>query len=297
MAVQAQCYSDLYQNNSMGFANLPQDWVLMTGSSVFGIGDENRALCSYEQQQDQRLLESMNSASDYHNLVMSSSNSRRNGMIGFQNLSSELERQRLEMDCFLHFQNEKLKAVLNEESRRRDLIMMQGYESKMKAIMEAKDDVLNTAANRTRELQNCLLMAEKDAKDWERKAIETEAMVTDLNRKLYEARERNNEDAESVCNGGNNDDEREREREKKKKMACKVCHVRSSCVLLLPCRHLCSCRGCEGLLMFCPVCETVKNGSLEEEGTKKEQGRSTVEEGANRKAKEQFCRGRSKSER
>ncbi|GKB28707.1 hypothetical protein Tco_0868108 [Tanacetum coccineum] len=35
---------------------------------------------------------------------MSSSNSRRNGTFGFQNLSSELERQGLEMDCFLHFQ-------------------------------------------------------------------------------------------------------------------------------------------------------------------------------------------------
>ncbi|KAL7589780.1 probable BOI-related E3 ubiquitin-protein ligase 2 [Lactuca sativa] len=272
MAVHAQCYSDLYQNNNMGFANLPQDWVLMTGSSVFGIGDENRASCPYEQQQDQRFLEPqkiMNSASDYHNLVLSSSNSRRNGMIGFQNLSSELERQRLEMDCFLHFQNEKLKAVLNEETRRREVIMMQGYESKMKAIMEAKEQILNTATNRTIELQNCLLMAEKEAKDWEKKAIENEAMVTDLNRKLYQARERNHEDAESVCNGGGDhdhddedDDDDERET-REKKMVCKVCHVRSSCILLLPCRHLCCCRGCEGLLMFCPVCETVKNGRLE----------------------------------
>ncbi|XP_024989939.1 probable BOI-related E3 ubiquitin-protein ligase 2 [Cynara cardunculus var. scolymus] len=276
MAVQAQLYSDYYQNNNnMGFANLPQDWVLMTGSSVFGIGDENRTLCSYEQPQDQRFLESqkiMNSSaspsSPYHNLVSSSlvsssSYSRRNGMIGFQNLSSELERQRLEMGCFLHFQNEKLKAVLNEETRRREVILMQNYESKMKSIMDAKDDVLNTATNRTRELQNCLLMAEKEAKDWEKKAIENEAMVTDLNRKLNQARERKHEDAESVCNGGDDDDDEEEERERQKKMVCKACHVRSSCILLLPCRHLCCCRTCEGLLMFCPVCETVKNGSLE----------------------------------
>ncbi|CAH1431031.1 unnamed protein product [Lactuca virosa] len=232
MAVHAQCYSDLYQNNNMGFANLPQDWVLMTGSSVFGIGDENRAFCPYEQQlQDQRFLEPqkiMNSASDYHNLVLSSSNSRRNGMIGFQNLSSELERQRLEMDCFLHFQNEKLKAVLNEVTRRREVIMMQGYESKMKAIMEAKEQILNTATYRTIELQNCLLMAEKEAKDWEKKAIENEAMVTDLNRKLYQARERNYEDAESVCNGGGDhdhddedDDDDERETREKKMLVGK----------------------------------------------------------------------------
>ncbi|GJW31605.1 hypothetical protein Tco_0051637 [Tanacetum coccineum] len=44
---------------------------------------------------------------------MSSSNSRRNGTFGFQNLSSELERQGLEMDCFLHFQ--KMTSATQEE--------------------------------------------------------------------------------------------------------------------------------------------------------------------------------------
>ncbi|KAL8218424.1 hypothetical protein R6Q57_021797 [Mikania cordata] len=260
MAVQAQLYSDRYQNNNntnnnIAFSYLNQDFVFMSGSSVFGFGDEH--------QQDQRFLDSqriMNSSYDYQNLV-SSSNSRRHGMNGFQNLGSELERQRLEMDCFLHFQNEKLKAVLNEETRRRDAIMMQNYESKMKMIIDAKDEVLNIATIRTTELQNYLSMAEKEAKNWEKKAMETEAMVTELNRKLNQARARRHEDAESVCNGGGDDDDDEKEIFKMK-MVCKMCHVRSSCVLLLPCRHLCCCSACEGLLMFCPVCETVKNGSL-----------------------------------
>lgn len=259
MAVQAQLYSDYYQNNNMGgFSNLPQDFVFMSGSSGFGIGDE-------QQHQDQRFLDSQkimnsssSSASGYHYNLVSSSNSRR---IGFQNLSSELERQRLEMDCFLHFQNERLKAVLNEETRKREIILMQNYETKMKAIMDEKDEVINTATNRTIELQNYLLMAEKEAKNWQQKAIENEAMVTDLNKKLYQAKERKHDDAESICNGGEDEDDHEHQNEKK--MVCKMCHVRSSCVLLLPCRHLCCCRLCEGLLMFCPVCETVKNGSLE----------------------------------
>lgn len=100
MAVQAQLYSD----HNMGFSNLPQDWV--GSSSVFGIGDENSFY--QQQQQDSRFLDSqkiMNPDYYNHNLnLVSSSNSRRNGIIGFQNLSSELEKQRLEMDCFLHFQ-------------------------------------------------------------------------------------------------------------------------------------------------------------------------------------------------
>ncbi|MFS7993921.1 putative E3 ubiquitin-protein ligase BOI [Helianthus anomalus] len=104
MAVQAQLYSDHHHHNNMGCSNLNQDWVLMSGSSVFGYGDENRVLCSsYEhQQQDQGLIDSQK-VMNCHNLV-SSSNSRRNGLIGFQNLSSELERQRLEMNYFLHLQ-------------------------------------------------------------------------------------------------------------------------------------------------------------------------------------------------
>ncbi|KAK9059889.1 hypothetical protein SSX86_020593 [Deinandra increscens subsp. villosa] len=263
MAVQAHLSSDYYQNNTMGLSNVNQDWVLMSGSSVFGFGGENESLCfSYEGRQDQGVLDSqkvVKFGSDYHDAV-SSSNSRGNGMIGLQDLFSEIEKQRLEMNYFLHFQNEKLKASINEETRKREMIIMQNYESKMKAIVNAKDEALNTANHRTKNLQTYLLMAEKEAKFWEKKAIETESMMTDLNRKLKQARARTHEDAESIiCNGEDDDDRKERQ----EKMVCKMCHVRSTCVLVLPCRHLCCCRHCEGLLVFCPVCETLKNGSLE----------------------------------
>ncbi|KAJ0847403.1 putative E3 ubiquitin-protein ligase BOI [Helianthus annuus] len=268
MAVQAQFFSDPpYQNfyynnnnNNMGFS---QDWPFMSG-----FGDHNNkpisssSLSQYQQQyqqQDQTFQDSQKIMNSHHNLV-SSSISRMNG---FQGLSSELERQRLEMDYFLHFQNEKLKAVLNEETRKREMIMMHNYESKMKAILDTKEEALNTAKMRTKELQNYLSMAEKEANNWERKAMETEVMMTELHTKLKQARARSHEDAESVCGGGNDDHEEEEEQERQKRMVCKVCHVRRSCVLMLPCRHLCCCSGCEGLLMFCPVCESVKNGSLE----------------------------------
>ncbi|XP_076920190.1 E3 ubiquitin-protein ligase BOI-like [Bidens hawaiensis] len=260
MAVQAQLYSDHYQNinnininnNNIPFSNLPQDCVFSSVSSVFGFGDENN-----QNHQDQSFI--MNSGSGYQSNQLSSSNSRF-GMMnnGFQDLASELEKQRMEMDCFLHFQNEKLKAVLNEESRNREVMMQGYYESKMRPLIDAKDEVLNAAKMRRNELQNYLLMAEQEVDNWERKAMETEVMVTELNTKVKQAKARRHEDAESICNNGG-----ENENGNVKKMVCKVCHVRSTCMLLLPCRHLCCCRGCEGLVMFCPVCEAVKNGSLE----------------------------------
>nr|GFB47623.1 hypothetical protein [Tanacetum cinerariifolium] len=92
MAVQAQFFSDHYQNynynyNNMGFSNMPY----MNGASVFE-----------DQQQDQRIMSYEDNL--VSSCVVSSSNSTRNGIFGFQNLSSDLERQGLEMDCFLHFQ-------------------------------------------------------------------------------------------------------------------------------------------------------------------------------------------------
>lgn len=150
--------------------------------------------------------------------------------------------------------------------------MLQRYESKLNDLVMQRDDDLTSATSRTMELQNCLVRAEMEAREWQKKAIENEALVLDLNKKLSQMREKvkedyywlqsaNNgaQDAESVCDIV----EEENQYNDNKKLACKLCHVRSSCVLLLPCRHLCCCKSCEGLLGFCLVCGTPKNAGLE----------------------------------
>lgn len=43
---------------------------------------------------------------------------------------------------------------------------------------------------------------------------------------------------------------------------CRSCGKEESCVLLLPCRHLCLCAVCGSFLQTCPVCSSIKTASL-----------------------------------
>lgn len=47
-----------------------------------------------------------------------------------------------------------------------------------------------------------------------------------------------------------------------KKRLCRNCGKGESCVLILPCRHLCLCTMCGSTLHTCPVCKCFKNASL-----------------------------------
>jgi len=50
--------------------------------------------------------------------------------------------------------------------------------------------------------------------------------------------------------------------EKSSSRLCRQCGKEESCVLLLPCRHLCVCTFCGSSVQACPVCNSVKNASL-----------------------------------
>lgn len=124
------------------------------------------------------------------------------------------------------------------------------------------------------ELEDFLRKLEAENQAWQRVAQENEAMVVSLNNTLEQYRERVScclingaDDAESCCD---NREEEEAESDgvdyeqiRMKMKVCKSCNSRSSCVLFLPCRHLCSCKACEAVLDCCPVCRTPKKASIE----------------------------------
>ncbi|MBA0809869.1 hypothetical protein Gohar_001901 [Gossypium harknessii] len=141
-----------------------------------------------------------------------------------QALDAQLEVQRQELDCILHFQARVL------------------------------------SFNKT----------EMESEWWERLAKANEAMVMDLSNTMEQVKEElirvsnknTAEDTESHCCGSCDQRDDQQGEKKTKKVACKHCRFRSSCVLFLPCRHLCSCISCEAFLDSCPVCKSVKEASM-----------------------------------
>ncbi|KAI3460418.1 hypothetical protein Pfo_017081 [Paulownia fortunei] len=245
-----------------------QDWIM---GSVLGI--EN-GFCFQELQPRDRQRKELHPLIDSPDGLASSSSSF--SLFGslpvafVQSLSSDLEKQRLEMDWFLELENQRLRSILLEETRQQ-AILLQKYESRIHSLILQKDGELTVARNKTTELQDFLKGAEMEAKAWRKKAAENEAIVCDLNNRLNRVREidymfpnaAKEYDAVSFCDSSSSNTGRKKTEEHSERMACKLCKARSSCVVFFPCRHLCCCKSCDALSGQCPVCETVKETSLE----------------------------------
>lgn len=182
-----------------------------------------------------------------------------------QEIMRFMEKQKQELDYYIRSQNERLRLLLQEQRKQQTGLLMKKLESRAVLLLRQKDEEISRAATRTMELQNLLKNLEMENQAWQRVAQDNEAMVESLNIKLDELKERdpcvfNNdaEDAESCWEGTEEDEEL-----RKQSMICKCCNFRNSSVLLLPCRHLCSCKDCAVLLDSCPVCGTVKKDSIE----------------------------------
>ncbi|XP_022763046.1 probable BOI-related E3 ubiquitin-protein ligase 3 [Durio zibethinus] len=299
MAIQAQLYSDNIGFPLSG----SQDWIENGCGGVGGFNQfcfslqQKSQLQQLQQQQQFQQLQNQqprNQSLYFDNSLVPSplknnnNSNNRESMMYCQSTVSQVENQRHEIDQFITSQNERLRLLLQEQRKQQAAVMVNKIESKASLLLRQKDEEIAKATNKTMELQNLLKKLEMENQAWQIVAQENEAMVLSLNNAIEQLRERasscfNNgvDDAESCCEvnregmeteenrgfaglvadqGQEQDEERPR---KMMTMVCKCCNSRSSCVLFLPCRHLCSCKDCAAFLDSCPVCRTAKKACIE----------------------------------
>ncbi|KAL3514989.1 hypothetical protein ACH5RR_021891 [Cinchona calisaya] len=185
-------------------------------------------------------------------------------------MQSQIEKQSKEIDLIINLQNERYRLALQEQRKQQITSLLESYESKAQVLFQQKDEEIAKAINRTIELEFLLKQFETENQTWQRVAKENEAIIISLKntveqfKKLGGGNGNGVDDAESCCEIVMNSTATvAAEQTNANGMTCKICNFRSSCVILLPCRHLCSCNVCEAFIESCPVCNLVKKASIE----------------------------------
>ncbi|KAK1322469.1 hypothetical protein QJS10_CPA03g02292 [Acorus calamus] len=174
------------------------------------------------------------------------------------------EKQRQEIDRLLYTHNEKLRLLLQQLRNQHVSTVLKWMDSKASHIVRKKEKDIADANFKTVELEIELRRLEQEIQMWQRKVREAEDNVLALNGAIEQVREGNRfssvaDDASSCCccsSSSNLPSE-------VVVIPCKVCCSRDSCMLMLPCRHLCACKSCDGVIQSCPICNSVKRGSIE----------------------------------
>ncbi|KAJ8766976.1 hypothetical protein K2173_012451 [Erythroxylum novogranatense] len=198
-----------------------------------------------------------------------------------QSMNALDQKQRQEIDHYFRLQDERLRLLLEDQRKRQVALLCKSLEQKVLPFIKLRDEQIVQATKRKMELEDRLKRLEMDNMEWQRAAQEKEAMIVSLNNTIEQLKVNAADDAESCCDMDYNRvvDETEQNRglvsddyyciggeegrAEQIMMLCKVCNSRNSCILFLPCRHLCSCKACDACLDSCPVCQTVKKASIE----------------------------------
>ncbi|KAL6531896.1 hypothetical protein OROMI_028259 [Orobanche minor] len=287
MAIQAQLYSEF-------FCGPPQDFLMESSynnNNNYG-GLDNLCFVPQQNDQQQQLMQFdidqfQNSSHHKNNNINNTNNNflprnimnndhhhhqQQQSVTAFSHgVAAHVENQRMEFEKFIKLQNERLRIAIQHQRKQQLSVLVKKYEYRALFLLTQKEEEIVKVGNRTMELQNFLKRMEMENQTWQRIANDNESMAASLNSTIQRLRESASlsstnfianaaaaDDAESCCHNGAGE-----ETGTTLMAMCKCCGSRSSCVVMLPCRHLCSCKECEVFLDTCPVCKMVKKGSVE----------------------------------
>ncbi|KAI0524642.1 hypothetical protein KFK09_004019 [Dendrobium nobile] len=196
----------------------------------------------------------------------------------FDYLGPEIELQNAEFNRYLRFQEEQLAKGLREMKQRHAASFINIIDQELSRKLRAKDLEIELMNRKNHELADQIRQAAAEAQTWQQRAQYNESIVHALRSSLQQTIAQGAAAAAAAANQGREgcgesevDDAASSfypnsfkdGRKHTLTIACKGCKGRESCMLLLPCRHLCLCRDCDAMVEACPACFTRKTASVE----------------------------------
>ncbi|XP_044494737.1 probable BOI-related E3 ubiquitin-protein ligase 2 isoform X2 [Mangifera indica] len=193
------------------------------------------------------------------------------------NVRTELDRQKEEIDQYIKMQEEHLARGLRELKQRQMASFLSAVERGLAKKFREKEVEIQNMHRKNRELIERIKQVASEAQNWQYRAKYNESVVNVLKNNLQHAisqgadqlkegfKDSEVDDAES-CIDPNNflsmPGESSKSGSRSQNMMCRACKTKEVSILLMPCRHFCLCQDCDVLVSVCPVCQLVKDASL-----------------------------------
>lgn len=206
-----------------------------------------------------------------------------------QDISLQIYQQQLEIDRLIALHMERVKFEIEEKRKRQVRTIMEAIEQGLVKRLRAKEEEREKIGKLNNALEERVKSLSIENQIWRDLAQTNEAAANALRTNLQQvlaqvkdlripgARQHadadDDDDAQSCCgsSGTGGDNRQEDEEAERRTLAgeaqdrgrmCRNCGEEESCVLLLPCRHLCLCGVCGSTLHTCPICRSPKNASV-----------------------------------
>ncbi|CAK9182759.1 unnamed protein product [Ilex paraguariensis] len=193
------------------------------------------------------------------------------------NIRTELDRQKEEFVQYIKTQEINLMNGVKDIKQRHVATFLTALEKGVGEKLREKDLELENINHKNRELVEKMKQVAMEAKNWCYKAKYNESVVNILKTNLQQAlngADKGKEgfgdsdiDDAASCIDPNNYLNAASGAGKlislNGNMICRACKGKEVSILLMPCRHLCLCTDCEGLVSVCPVCQLMKTASVQ----------------------------------
>ncbi|XP_059661841.1 probable BOI-related E3 ubiquitin-protein ligase 2 [Cornus florida] len=210
-----------------------------------------------------------------------------------EDISLQIQHQQLEIDHLLTQHTEKLRMEIEERGKRNLRRIMAALEEGMGKRLRAKEEEIEKMGKLNWALEESVKSLYMENQMWRDLAHSNEATANSLRTNLEHVLRYQNHHlggagldesaaptdyAQSCCGsnynggGGGGDEEEEDGRTLAgsgcdggmvdRKRWCRKCGKEESCVLVLPCRHLCLCTVCGSSVQTCPICNSNNNATV-----------------------------------
>ncbi|KAG6650837.1 hypothetical protein I3843_06G065300 [Carya illinoinensis] len=197
------------------------------------------------------------------------------------NIKTELDRQKEEFDHFIKIQEEQLTKGVRDMEKRHAASFLAAMEKGVSKKLREKDIEIENMNCKNREVAERIRRVAMEAQNWHYRAKYNESIVSVLKNKLQQAISQGAEqvkegfgdsevdDATSYINPNNypgipgGPAKSFPRNNPGLGHICRACNTKEVSILLMPCRHLCLCKECEGSISVCPVCQFIKTASVE----------------------------------